>query len=208
MHFHTSIKSTLMNPLSFTLFKFSAVLSLLILFAACSEPEAIDVLKDFSVTLVDQDSAEVTFPDDFEGQHLVMGFVYTNCPDICPLVTGNLKKIQLEMDNPDDVTFIALSFDPERDTPAVLHRYHEAFGLNNDFRMLTGDTTNVQKLLDRVKVRTQVSMTQTTPDGREIYFLNHSDKIIVLDTKGRWVYEYGGSMTPPDIIIEDLNKLR
>jgi protein SCO1/2 len=174
----------------------------------CSEPEAIDDFKDFSVTLIDQDSSEVVFPDEYEGDFLVMGFVYTNCPDICPLITGNLKKIQQEMGDPDDVTFIGLSFDPQRDTPAVLHRYHEAFGLNSNFRMLTGDTTQVQQFLQRVKVRTQVSMSQTTPDGREIYFLNHSDKIIVLDDKGRWVYEYGGSMTSPDIIIEDLNKIR
>ena len=179
-----------------------------ILLTGCSEPEAIDEFRDFSVNLVDQDSTEVVFPNDYEGDLLVMGFVYTNCPDICPLVTGNLKKIQLEMDNPEDVTFIALSFDPQRDTPTVLRRYHEAFGLNDNFRMLTGDTTQVQQLLDRVKVRTQVSMSQTTPDGREIYFLNHSDKIIVMDDEGRWIYEYGGSMTSPDIIIEDLNKIR
>lgn len=174
----------------------------------CAGPEPIDELNNFSVTLIDEDSTLVNFPGDFEGKVLVIGYVYTNCPDICPLITGNMKKIQVEMGNPTDVEFIGISFDPERDTPSVLKNYHKAFDMNNRFSFLTGDTTEVNKLLDRVKVRTQVSMSTTTADGREIYFLNHSDKLTVLDKKGRLMFEYGGSMAPPKIVIEDINTIR
>ena len=179
------------------------------LLVACSGgPEPIDSLDDISFALLDQDSTIVTFPDDFEGKTVVMGFIYTNCPDVCPLITSNMKKVQVQMENPDDVEFIGLTFDPARDTPSILNRYHSSFELNDRFHMLTGDTSSVNQLLDRLKVRSQVSFSTTTDEGKELYFLNHSDKLIVLNAKGEWIYEYGGSMTPSNILIEDINKIR
>ena len=59
--------------------------------------KVIDDMNDASFELVNQDSVRVTFPEDFRGQYVVMGFVYTNCPDICPLITQNLIKIQKDL---------------------------------------------------------------------------------------------------------------
>ena len=62
--------------------------------------------------------------------------------------------------------------------------------------------------MDSVRVRSQVSFTQVREDDKEVYFMNHSDKIIVLDKKGRIIFEYGGSMTPVSYIVEDLQTVR
>ena len=44
--------------------------------------------------------------------------------------------------------------------------------------------------------------------GQEIYFLNHSDKIMVMNPKGEIIIEYGGSMpSVPSLIIQDLEPL-
>ncbi|MFN1834970.1 SCO family protein [Balneola sp. MJW-20] len=180
-----------------------------LLFLSCGpNVEVIDDFSDTSFTLMDADSNRVIFPNDFEGKYVVIGFIYTNCPDICPLITQNLVTIQKELNYPDDVEFVAASFDPERDTPSVLKKYAKPFGVDKNFTFLTGAPSNVETFLDSARVRTQVSMTTTTDDGRELYFLNHSDKIMVLDRKGRVVLEYGGSMTKSKFIIEDLNKIR
>lgn len=182
---------------------------LLTLLTACSgAPEPIDLLNDASFSLLDQDSTVVNFPGDFKDKTVLMGFIYTNCPDVCPLITGNMKKVQVEMDDPSDVEFIILTFDPARDTPSVLNNYHRSFELNERFHMLTGDTTIVNTLLDRLKVRTQISFSSVTDEGKRIYFMNHSDKLITLNKRGEWVYEYGGSMTPSSYLIEDINKIR
>ncbi|MEX0845388.1 MAG: SCO family protein [Balneolaceae bacterium] len=174
-----------------------------------NRPDVIDDLSDASFQLLNQDSVEVFFPDDFQGQYVVMGFIYTNCPDICSLITQNLVKTQKDMNYPEDVHFIAATFDPERDTPSKLKAYGEVFGIRDNFTFLTGDSTNVFALMDSARVRSQVSMTQTTEDGRELYFINHSDKIMVLDKKSRVIYEYGGSQKViPSIIKEDLNQIR
>lgn len=171
--------------------------------------EVIDDLSGTSIELLDQDSAVVTFPDDFRGKFVVMGFIYTNCPDICSLITQNLVRIQREMNYPEDVHFIAATFDPERDTPSTLKKYGKAFGVEKNFTFLTGDSTQVFALMDSARVRSQISMTQTTDDGKELYFINHSDKIMILDKQSRVIFEYGGSQPMiPNIVIEDLNKVR
>lgn len=181
----------------------------LILLASCSDTKVIDDLGDSSFQLLTQDSVSVTFPDDYEGKYVVMGFIYTNCPDICPLVTQNMIQIQKGLGDPEDVHFLGITFDPERDTPAVLADYKEVFELGDRFDFLTGDPGVIAELMDSVRVRSNVSMSTTTDDGRELYFLNHSDKIMVMNPKSEVIIEYGGSMPQvPKLIIQDLNYIR
>ncbi|MBO6621789.1 MAG: SCO family protein [Balneola sp.] len=182
---------------------------LFILFTSCNTgPKVIDDLSDKSFNVVNQNGEPVTFPDDYQGKYVVVGFIYTNCPDICPLVTQNLIKVQKEFNNPDDIQFLGITFDPNRDTPEVLKSYKGLFNLDDNFDFLTADSTTISELMDSVRVRSQVSFTQVREDDKEVYFMNHSDKIMVLDKKSRVIFEYGGSMTPVNYIVEDLNTVR
>ena len=187
----------------------SLLLSLIFIQSACmNDYKIIDDMNDASFELVNQDSVKVSFPEDFRGQYVVMGFVYTNCPDICPLITQNLIKIQKDLGYPANVQFLGVSFDPKRDTPDVLHRYKEVFNVDDNVNFLTGEPTIVQTFMDSVRVRTQESMRTTTESGKEIYFLNHSDKIMVMNPKGEIIIEYGGSMPSiPSLIVQDLQSL-
>lgn len=191
------------------LFLPSSLLFLVFTFIACnSGPKIIDDLSDKSFEVLNQNGKTVIFPDDYKGKYVVAGFIYTNCPDICPLVTQNLIKVQKEFSNPDDIQFLGITFDPKRDTPEVLKKYKGLFNLDKNFDFLTADSTTIAELMDSVRVRSQVSFTQVREDDKEVYFMNHSDKIIVLDKKGRIIFEYGGSMTPVSYIVEDLQTVR
>ena len=184
------------------------LLLLLPLMVACNQTKVIDDLNDASFTLVNQDGENVSFPDHYKGKYVVMGFIYTHCPDICPLITRNMVKIQEELGTPEDVQFLGVSFDPNRDTPSVLKKYKDAFNLDKNFDFLTADSTVMNAFMDSVRVRTQVSFSTENENGENTYFLNHSDKIMVLDPKSRVIFEYGGSMTKPKYIIEDLATIR
>lgn len=185
------------------------LLFLPVLLLSCGpDVKVIDDLNDKSFTLVNQENQPFTFPDDFKGQYVVLGFIYTHCPDVCPIITNNLKKMQEEMGFPSDVHFAEITFDPDRDTPEVLKAYKEIYKLNENFTFLTGQPEIISETMDSLRVRSQVSMSTTTEEGKELYFVNHSDKIMVLDKDSRVVLEYGGSMTPISYIIEDLNKIR
>lgn len=185
------------------------ILPVLLLLMACkSGPEVIDDLTDRPFEVVNQNGEAVTFPDDYKGKYVIMGFIYTNCPDICPLVTQNMIKVQKALGNPDDVQFLGVTFDPKRDTPSVLKQYKNVFDLEQNFDFLTADSATVSELMDSVRVRSQVSFTQERDDGQEIYFMNHSDKIMVINKEGQVIFEYGGSMTPVNYIVEDLKTVR
>jgi len=200
-------KPTLAKPSSYVLTYI--FLSFLLIQSACiNDYKVIDDMNDASFELVNQDSVRVVFPEDFSGQYVVMGFVYTNCPDICPLITQNLIKIQKDLGYPSNVQFLGVSFDPLRDTPEILHRYKEVFKVDENVNFLTGEPKMVQSFMDSVRVRTQESMRTTIDSGKEMYFLNHSDKIMVMNPKGEIIIEYGGSMPSiPSLIVQDLQSL-
>jgi len=188
---------------------YSVILLFLIYIAAsgCGN-DAKDDYNDVSFDLIDHNGIPVTFPDDFKGTPVVLGFVYTNCPDICSLITANLYKIYQEMGQPEDIRFVIATFDPERDTPEVLHNYASAFNMDQlPFTFLTGSKDEIDAFMTRVGVRSEVSYTREMDDGEELYFLSHTDKILLIDHNSRLIMDYGGSMTPTNIIIEDMQQL-
>ena len=188
-------------------FRLSALIAVLLLVNGCKKP-ALDDYSDVSFELVNQNGETVVFPDDFSGAPLVMGFIYTHCPDICSFITANVGKVYEEMSNPGTTQFALVTFDPERDTPDVLKEYARAFDMDKPpFQFLTADPETIQRFMERVSVRTQESYSRELETGDRMYFINHSDKILLIDQRSRLIFDYGGSMTPVKIIIEDLEKL-
>jgi len=168
-------------------------------------------LTDTSYTLVDQDSNAVTVPDDVLGMPVVLGTIYTNCPNICPQITANMKDVRRQLEDPSSVQFVSVTFDPRRDTPAQLAAYQQRFGLDDtSWLFLTGDTATIGALMNRLDVRHTIKGTDRTfprasPDSAYVY--NHSNQITLIDSQGRVRAEYAGSQTPPSLIVDDLKKI-
>ena len=86
----------------------------------------IGAAPDFALT--SQDGAEVTLAA-LRGKVVAVTFIYTSCPDVCPMLTDKMARVQDEL-GPDfgsKVAFVSITVDPERDTPEVLKGYAEAF---------------------------------------------------------------------------------
>ncbi|MDR8390476.1 SCO family protein [Aliifodinibius sp. S!AR15-10] len=190
-----------------TLSRISFVVFVLLgmLMTGCNSPEVLDDLGARTWKLVDQDSTAITFPDDFKGKIIVTGYIFTNCPGVCPAITANMKKISSQISDMKDVHFVGITFDPMRDRPSVLREYMNKFDLSERrFTFLTGDSATVYSLLDRVGIRTEMQP-DTTAGG---YRFNHTNQINLIDRRGRTRTEYGGSMVPPEHVVEDINKLQ
>src|SRR5690348_5176513 len=72
---------------------------------------------------------------DFRGKVVVLDFIYASCTDVCPLQSDLLAQLQADVTAghmADQVEFLSISVDPERDTPAVRRTYGEAHGLKPD----------------------------------------------------------------------------
>jgi protein SCO1/2 len=165
-------------------------------------------LDGLDVTLLDADSSAVAFPEVLEGRTSVVGFVYTFCPDVCPMTTNTMRQVRTAVADSlaaqeQPPLYVTISFDPERDTPEVMDRYRRAYGLENaEWLFLTGDSASVAEVMAAFDVRYAVS-DEGPPASTGSYLLNHSDQISLVDPDLRLRMEYGGSMTPPEIIAED-----
>jgi len=79
--------------------------------------------------LVDQFDNPVNMSQ-FKGKVVVITFVFTHCPEACPAVTYQMKKLSEELgdDYNESVVFLSVTVDPERDTPEKL----ASFAFNHD----------------------------------------------------------------------------
>ena len=83
-------------------------------------------------TLQDGDGHAVSLAE-FRGKVVVLHFIYTNCPDFCPLHAEKIAEVQ-KMVNitpmKDMVEFISVTTDPKRDFGKVLRDFGENRGLD------------------------------------------------------------------------------
>jgi protein SCO1/2 len=104
--------------------------------------------------LTSQDGGEVTLAS-LRGKVIAVTFIYTSCPDVCPLLTDKMARIQDELgsDFGSKVAFVSITTDPERDTPEVLKEYAEAFEANlAGWSFLTGEPAAVLDVAHRYGV--------------------------------------------------------
>lgn len=104
-----------------------------------------------NVTLTTHDDRQVEFYDDvLHGKIVVVNFIFTNCGDVCPLDTAQLKRVQeLIGDHAGrDVMFYSISVDPANDTPEALRGFMKKFDIKAGWTFLTGrpeDITLIQR---------------------------------------------------------------
>ena len=77
---------------------------------------------------------------DYKGEVLLLTFLYTSCPDICPLTTSHLRDAhEMLGDDADGVDFVAISVDPERDTVEEAYSYSQKWGMTDTWDFLVGE---------------------------------------------------------------------
>jgi protein SCO1/2 len=147
--------------------------------AAAAAPARADgySLYDLPSAWRDQRGDVVRLPA-LAGKVRVVAMVYTSCQATCPLIVADLKRVErmLPPDRRDDVGFVLVSLDPERDTPGRLAEWAERTGLDPArWTLLSGDDEAVRELAATLDVRYQPQ-----PDGE----LAHTNGLTVLDRAG------------------------
>jgi protein SCO1/2 len=186
------------------------LISILILTGCTNKFDRNDPIGKKNFPLLSQDSSSINFPQDFKGKPFLLGFIFTNCPDVCPLTSHNFQLVQEEAANKGikGVNFVLISFDPERDKPWVLKEYA---GLRNidlsNFKLLTGDKDTIKALMKKMQVIAVPGDTSKTPDGDLIYFYIHTDRAFLIDKDNRIRTEYRGSKLDISQAVKDLKAL-
>ncbi len=139
----------------------------------------------------------------------LMDFIYTNCPDACPLMTANLAKAQQSLKDQklfgSRVVLVSVSVDPLRDTPPVLAQYAQKFGADpQGWRFVTGDWDQTYALLSDLKLQPRVPR----PGAGDNYAteLSHTTRMLVVDGQGQIRSYLSGVDATPDDIVKTLQR--
>lgn len=182
-------------------------LIILITLTACGGEALYDLSGD-TYQFRDSDSTLVHFPGDFKGDISLVTFIYTNCPDVCPVITANMTNIQRALDDTAGVNFIEITFDPERDTPSVLKEYRRLYNLNNQFTLLTSHPNDSNTLLDKLDIVAEKVTIDSLGYDSTNYAIRHSNTLYLMDRNGYIRAEYPAHRVKPEHLKDDINYLR
>ncbi|MGC8594624.1 MAG: SCO family protein [Candidatus Kryptoniota bacterium] len=161
-------------------------------------------------TFLNQDSLKVVFPSDYRGKIVVMSFIYTHCPDVCPLTTNNMQHLQdsLRVEKIGNVQLLSLTFDPNRDTPNILKEYADIRGIDlSNWDFLTGTRASVDTVLNEMDIRYFPGDSSYLSNGKLIYYITHTDKVVLIDKNGKVRKSYRGSTLVAKEVIKDIKQL-
>ncbi|HSC54780.1 MAG TPA: SCO family protein [Phnomibacter sp.] len=148
---------------------------------------------------------------DLKGKIVVVNTFFTRCPNICPGLTRNIRKLQSSFENPKRkkfgdtsiVYFLSISIDPQRDSVQHLKKWADRFFVNSDsWSLLTGERKSIYDLmLNDFKLATQDG------EGVDSNFI-HSEKVMLLD-RTRVVRGYYNGLDSVEMghLAEDIGKL-
>ena len=122
--------------------------------------------------------------DSLKGKVIIIDFFFTHCASICPILTRNMRHLQDALKLKDytkrvDTTFVkflSLTVDPAHDSPSVMKRYADRYGVNSDvWWMLTGPKKTIYDFaLNELKLGLQDSV---SVDSNFV----HTDYVALLD---------------------------
>ncbi len=129
---------------------------LLLLLPACSAPPTRDDFKgtvisgekqapDFELT--DQLGRPVSLRKDFDGKVVLLTFLYTECPDVCPIVANHLRDIsELVEDDRSETAIVIVSVDPVGDRVDTALAFLERWRMADRWTYLVGDDAELKPI--------------------------------------------------------------
>lgn len=95
---------------------------------------------------------------ELRGTPVLVTFVYASCPDVCPAIMQRLKQVRAASgENGRDLRVVAVSVDPEGDTPQIVSDFLTRQDLGGFVRYLIGDRQTLERVWADWAVATEVS---------------------------------------------------
>jgi protein SCO1/2/putative membrane protein len=141
--------------------------------------------------------------ESLRGKPWLVAFIFTRCATICPALTQELSRAHGALEGL-DFAVVAISVDPEHDTPEVLGEYAAHFegGLADDWLFLRGTEEETHRFV-RESFKLGISRLEGVEPGLAI---SHSSRICVVDGEG-WVRGYYDG-TQPEGTDQALRRMR
>jgi protein SCO1/2 len=132
------------------------------------------------------------------GRYVLVTFLYTHCPDVCPLIASNLNTVLRASGPKANVDVLAVSVDPKGDTPRAVRAYTKRKHLDPRFHYLIGS----RRELERVWAAWHV-----TAQDKSLGVVNHIVYTALVDPRGRERLIYDAQVTAQQV-LHDLRVLK
>jgi protein SCO1 len=130
---------------------------------------------------------------------VALAFLFTRCPDVCPLTAGQFRAAQRALgDDASKVHFVAVSVDPEGDTPRAVREFSELHDLRDRWHYLIGPRAQLEAVWMLYGIGSFASS-----GARAV---EHNDAIYLIDARGR-ERAILHSSDPPNWLLDDLRTL-
>jgi len=118
-------------------------------------------------------------------------FMYTHCPDVCPVTTLEMSKLKNDLEKEgvfgDKIEFITITIDPERDTPDVLREYAGRFEITSSedgWIFLTGTEEATREVADALDFLYRDPGSGEIIHSTYTYFMDENDNLLEKFTMG------------------------
>ena len=137
------------------------------------------------VLLTDQFGDSISLNNTYKGKILMVNFIFTNCPSVCPMLTKNMMQLQaaFKKDPKRDtgmdtlIQLVSITVDPERDSFPAMRNFADGYRINyKNWSFLTGPREDIYNY-----ARKQLFVNMEEGTGG-IEDLIHTQKIVLLDT--------------------------
>jgi protein SCO1 len=130
----------------------------------------------------------------YRGKAVLVTFLYTHCPDVCPLITSNLR-VALEQMGPavaSKAQIIAVSVDPRGDTPKTVAAFLAEHQMTGRMQYLIGSARQLARVWGAWGVGSE-------RDAQQPGLVNHSGLVYGITASGKQVTIYAANFRPADI---------
>lgn len=118
-------------------------------------------------------------------------FMYTNCPDVCPITTLEMSGLRTRLEEEgvfgDKVEFITITINPRGDTEEVLREYANRFNVTSSddgWYFLRGSDEDTKKIADALRFLYRDPGTGDIIHSTFTYFLDSNDNLLEQFTMG------------------------
>jgi protein SCO1/2 len=132
--------------------------------------------------------------DSYHGKAVLVTFLYTNCPDVCPLIASNLRVAQNLMGSKvaSKVQIIAVSVDPHGDTPKAVAAFLARHEMTGRMQYLIGSAQELARVWQAWGVGSE-------RDANQPQFINHTGILYGITASGKRTTVYAANFQPSDI---------
>lgn len=132
------------------------------------------------VTLEDSKGRKYSLKE-FEDKYVFITFLYTACNTVCPQLEYNMAQVYDALPKKyigEDIVFLSITFDPERDDPATLEQYRKAFDSD-------GETWRMARIVEESELNSLLQRfgVIVIPDGQGNF--THNSAFYLVDRKGK-----------------------